>query len=241
MSVTRSDGGRASETIRRLTLADEVADRLREDILQGAIRPGERIVIGKVESRFGVSHIPIREALRRLEAEGLVEVSPNRATIATGLHLDDLVELYDLRRLLEAQVAARAVERRTPEQLEELLAIHSRLERIESSSDPEATNFWQVHREFHWAILAPGATSWIRRIVEQLWQSADRYVLLHTHAKFAPTGESIQQHRGLAEACARGVGREVHDLLCEHLSTTEEQIRSGYLAMQSAGTDSDGT
>src|SRR5579859_5475066 len=125
------------EEIKRQTLAGEVADRLRIDILHGTIRPGERIVVADVERRFGVSHIPIREALRRLEAEGLVELSPNRATIATGLALEDLADLYDLRRLLEGQVAFRAVARRRPAQLEELLSIHSRLEKIESSEDPD--------------------------------------------------------------------------------------------------------
>ena len=223
-----SDGG-----IKRQILADTVADRLRADILRGDIRPGERIVVAELERRFAVSHIPIREALRRLEAEGLVETSPQRAATAKGVALEDLADLYDLRRLLEGEVAARATSRRTAAQLEELRAIHGELEWAETASDREEAGFWTIHREFHWAILAPGATSWIRRVVvEQLWQNADRYVRLHASAQFAPIDDSVRQHRALLEACERGVPHEVKRVLRTHLSTTEKQIRAGYIALQ---------
>ena len=75
------------ETIRRTSIVDTVTERLRREILSGEIAPGGRIRVGELEKRFGVSHIPIREALRRLEAEGLVVTSPQRATLAAGIAL----------------------------------------------------------------------------------------------------------------------------------------------------------
>jgi DNA-binding GntR family transcriptional regulator len=221
-----------SEAIKAETLVDVIGDRLRADILRGAIRPGERIVVAEIERRFQVSHIPIREALRRLEAEGLVESRPRRGTVATGLALDELADLYELRRLLEGELAARATAKRTPAQLDQLLAAHAELELAETAPDPEAAGFWTVHREFHWAILAPAATPWVRRVLDQLWQGAERYVRLQLSAHFARVEESVAQHRGLAEACRRGDPAEVRRLLCEHLSSSEDSLREGYLAMQ---------
>jgi DNA-binding GntR family transcriptional regulator len=220
--------------ISRKTMSDAVAERLRAEILCGDIQPGERIVVARLERRFGVSHIPIREALRRLEVEGLVEISPQRSTIATGVALHDLTDLYALRRLVEGELAALATEGRSEEQLEELRSAHRAMEAVETSADPDAGGFWDLHHRFHWAILTPASNPWVRRIVEQLWQSAERYVRLHLSAQFAPVEESVRQHRGLLEACERRDPLEVKALLCEHLTTTEKDIREGYLAMQRA-------
>jgi DNA-binding GntR family transcriptional regulator len=221
-----------SEAIKAETLVDVIGDRLRADILRGTIRPGERIVVADIERRFEVSHIPIREALRRLEAEGLVESRPRRGTVVTGLALDELADLYELRRLLEGELAARATAKRTPSQLAELLTAHAELEVAETAADPDAAGFWAAHREFHWSILAPAATPWVRRVLDQLWQGAERYVRLQVSAHFNRVEESVAQHRELAEACKRGDPAEVRRLLMEHLSSSEEHLRAGYLAMQ---------
>ena len=223
-----------SEIIKAETLVDVVGDRLRADILRGTIRPGERIIVAELERRFEVSHIPIREALRRLEAEGLVESRPRRATVVTGLALDELSDLYELRRLLEGELAARATSRRSAEELDQLLAIQRELERAETAPDPEAAGFWTVHWEFHRAILAPAVTPWVRRVLDQLWQGAERYVRLQLSAHFDRVDESVSQHRGLAEACERGNPSEVRRLLCDHLTSSETHLREGYLAMQEA-------
>lgn len=221
-----------SEAIRPETLVDVIGDRLRADILRGILRPGERIVVANIERRFQVSHIPIREALRRLEAEGLVESRPRRSTVVTGLALDELADLYDLRRLLEGELAARATARRTPAELQELLDAHAELELAETSSDPEEAGFWDAHYEFHWALLAPAATPWVRRILEQLWRGADRYVRLQVSAHFNRVEESVAQHHDLAEACKRGDPDEVRRLLTQHLTSSEQHVREGYLALQ---------
>jgi DNA-binding GntR family transcriptional regulator len=105
------------DTIRRVSTAADVAERLRRDLLNGGIGPGERIKMTTLEKRFGVSHIPIREALRQLEAEGFVHTLPTGGTVAAGVDLEDLEGLYELRRLIEGQVVYRAVEAATPEDL----------------------------------------------------------------------------------------------------------------------------
>jgi DNA-binding GntR family transcriptional regulator len=100
------------------TMVDGITERLRRAIITGTIRPGERIRVGDLERKFGVSHIPIREALRRLQSEGFVEISPRRTTIAAGVDLSDLANIYDLRRIIEVEIGRRSVSRMTTNEVE---------------------------------------------------------------------------------------------------------------------------
>jgi DNA-binding GntR family transcriptional regulator len=77
------------------TMVDGITGRLRRAIITGTIRPGERIRVAELERKFGVSHIPIREALRRLQSEGFVEISPRRTTIAAGVDLEPIPKVVE--------------------------------------------------------------------------------------------------------------------------------------------------
>ena len=101
-------GAAENDIIRRVSVVDNVTARLRGALLAGEIRPGERIKVAELEKSFGVSHIPIREAVRRLEVEGLIVALPQRAAVAAGVDLDDLAGLYDLRRIVECDVILRS-------------------------------------------------------------------------------------------------------------------------------------
>ena len=100
------------------TMVDGITELLRRAIITGTIRPGERIRVADLERKFGVSHIPIREALRRLQSEGFVEISPRRTTIAAGADLSDLANIYDLRRIIEVEIGRRSVSRMTKNEVE---------------------------------------------------------------------------------------------------------------------------
>jgi DNA-binding GntR family transcriptional regulator len=217
------------------SLVDHISKRLRVEILTGAIKPGERIRIPDFEKRFGVSHIPIREALRRLEAEGLVAAAPRRAIVATGLALEDLEGLYDLRRLIEAPVAARAVSQMTAEDVENVRLTLERLEAIDGGYASE--EFWRHHADFHWALLAPGANERLRRTLGQLWQDSQRYVRLSITA-FGSYDLAMQQHREMFAACVARDSERLAQILIEHLSHTEDVVREGYFALQ-AGTSAE--
>jgi DNA-binding GntR family transcriptional regulator len=213
--------------LRRASLVDDVADRLRAEILAGRIAPGERIVAGELARRLDVSHIPVREALRRLEAEGLVVTSPQRATVAAGVALDDLEELYRLRFIIEGGVAREAAARVTAEELRELAEL---LDELEADADPTSAAFWALHREFHWGLLAPAGSGWTRRVLDQLWGSSERYARLYA-TTFGSFDEAMRQHRQLLRAWKRRDGEAAAALLVAHLDATRRTVREGYLAM----------
>src|SRR5579871_4506535 len=160
-------GQARDDTIQRVTVVDNVTVRLRRALLEGEIKPGERIRVTELEKTFGVSHIPIREAVRRLEAEGLIIALPQRAAVAASVDIDDLTGLYDLRRIMECEVIRRSVDEMTDEQIAGVRTALVRLEAV--AQDHDSPRFWKLHGEFHWALLEPGANAWIRRVVEQTW------------------------------------------------------------------------
>src|SRR5215211_7447338 len=96
---------------RASTTPDLIADSLREEILRGSVAPGQPLRQEELADRFGVSRLPVRDALLRLEAQGLVEVFPNRGAFVVSLSAGEIAEIYDLRILLEGDAIERAVPR----------------------------------------------------------------------------------------------------------------------------------
>jgi DNA-binding GntR family transcriptional regulator len=197
------------------TMVDGITERLRQAIISGIIRPGERIRVADLERKFGVSHIPIREALRRLQSEGFVEISPRRTTIAAGVDLADLANIYDLRRIIEVEIGRRAVSRMTKGDVE---AVRRALVNFQAvANDPSSAEFWERHRDFHWALLAPAANPTVQRVLDHLWQSSERYVRLHVE---------------LCEACAGGDVTTFENALIRHYVETEKTVRDGFKSLQ---------
>jgi DNA-binding GntR family transcriptional regulator len=148
---------------------------------------------------------------------------PQRGTVAAAVDLEDLHGLYDLRRLLEGQVVHRAVEVATPEQLQALRDALAALE--EATGTVEAPLFWQRHREFHWALLEPGASAWIKRVLGQVWLASERYVRLFVRETFEA---AMVEHRKLVAAAEAGDADRAQRLLVAHLDRTERTVRAGF-------------
>lgn len=213
-----------NDTIQRVSLVDNVTERLRHDLLAGEIKPGERIKVAELEKRFGVSHIPIREAVRRLESEGLIVAMPQRAAVAAGVDLDDLAGLYDLRRIIECDVIRRSAATMTDAQID---TVRNALERLETvADDHDSSLFWDLHRDFHWALLEPGATAWIQRVLDQIWLASQRYVRLFVTKTVE---DAMRDHRLLCDLCGQRDGAGAAELLGRHLDRTELTVRQAFV------------
>ncbi len=217
-----------SDTIRRVSIVDSVTERLRRSLLSGEIMPGERIRVAELERTFGVSHIPIREAVRRLETEGLIVAQPQRAAVAAGVDLDDLHGLYDLRRIIECEVIERSVGNMKPEDVQRVRDALERLERV--AHDHDSPRFWELHRDFHWALLEPGASAWIERVLGQIWLASQRYVRLFV----AQTAEAaMRDHRDLLGCCEKRASARAVNVLRKHLDRTEHAVRQAFVTEDS--------
>jgi DNA-binding GntR family transcriptional regulator len=220
------------ETIQRVSMVDNVTERLRRALLAGEIKPGARIKVAELEKRFGVSHIPIREAVRRLETEGLIVTLPQRAAVAAGVDLDDLGGLYDLRRIIECEVIRRSVESMTTEQVDVVRAALEALEAV--AQDHDSPEFWDLHREFHWALLQPGATAWIERVLDQIWLASQRYIRLFVSET---VDDAMRDHRELLASCEQRDAGRAAELLRLHLDRTELAVRQAFVPGEPADGD----
>jgi DNA-binding GntR family transcriptional regulator len=213
------------------TMVDGITERLRKAIITGAIRPRERIRVTDLERKFGVSHIPIREALRRLQSEGFVEISPRRTTIAAGVDLSDLANIYDLRRIIEVEIGRRSVSQMTQNDIEAARRALASFQAV--ANDPSSTEFWERHRDFHWALLAPAANATVKRVLDHLWQSSERYVRLFV-STFATIDTVIDLHVELYEACASREVTTFQNAHIQHYVKTERTVRDGFSLLQNS-------
>jgi DNA-binding GntR family transcriptional regulator len=211
-------------TIQRVSLVDNVTERLRGALLSGEIKPGERIRVAELEKTFGVSHIPIREAFRRLEAEGMIIALPQRAAVAAGVDLEDLGGLYDLRRVIECEVIRRSVASMTPEQVarvEEALRVL-----VATAQDNDSPEFWERHMDFHWSLLEPAASAWVKRVLDQMWIASQRYVRIFLSETI---GDAMRDHRDLLAACKKRDADRAEKILRRHLDRTELAVRKAFV------------
>lgn len=106
----------------------DIGQRIRDDILAGVVQFGDRITIDALATRYGVSHMPVREALRELQGEGLVAIEPNRGARVRTIDADFVENLFEIRTALEVMMVRRAAARCTADDIAELLAIEAALE-----------------------------------------------------------------------------------------------------------------
>lgn len=130
--------------------SDDVYAGLKDDIERGILTPGEHLVEDAICTRFGVSRTPVRNAIKRLEADGLVTSEPNRGAFVASWTSDDAAEVMTIRSMLESHAAALAAQRRTPRDLDELRALCQKMEQVERDRpagfrDTLAQQNYQLH------------------------------------------------------------------------------------------------
>ncbi len=205
---------------RGVTVSQRLVNALRERILSGDMEPGSRIVIDSLCDRYNVSHIPVREALRILEGEGLLTHVPNHGTHVANLSATEIDSLYDVRILLEPPLILRSCRVKTPADVRAAQRALDLMAGLDPVSDP--VDFQNAHRDFHASLIVPAATPVTRKILEPIWQHVQRYLILMYHLPEIPPLGGAQHEEILAawrdgeDACA--------GLLQDHLENGRQQI-----------------
>jgi len=141
--------------------------RIRDDIVSGALRFGERITMDALASRYGVSHMPVREALRELQGEGLVQIEPNRGARVRSIDSSFVENLFEIRTALEVMLVRRAAARCTHSDIAELQAIEDTLEQCIVAGDHAL--LVAENRRFHQAINRCAANADALPLVDKHW------------------------------------------------------------------------
>lgn len=205
----------------KTSAVDLVTAEVRRAILTGALSPGQQFGIAELAEQLGVSHIPVREALRRLEGQGLIVLKPARSAEVAALTTDDLRGIYGLRLLMEPELAAQSCALHSPRQLDELGDLVDGL----AVRDPEAV--WEVHRQFHLGIVAPAASEWDLRVLGQLWTASERYTRLvfdFADATVAEQHRRVEVHREIYDAIRAGDARGTRTAVRSHLRDNQSAL-----------------
>jgi len=200
--------------IRRQTLTGMTADAIRERILRGHYPEGEPLRQDAIGVELGVSRIPVREALRQLEAEGLVTFNPHRGAVVSTLSLKQIRELFELRAEIEGDLIRRAIPHMTPED-------HARADDILDAYEValhsgQVTVWGALNWQFHSTLYAPADREFTMSIVNKLHQHSDRYLRMQLSLTHGET-RARHEHRAIAAAVRKGDASKASRLLRDHI------------------------
>jgi DNA-binding GntR family transcriptional regulator len=180
------------------TLRERIVNVLREAIIRGTLKPGERVAESDLAERYGISRTPIREAFRQLETEGFLKVIPRRGAEVTSLTEEDVKEFYEVKSLLESYAAKVATEKLTEKDIKRLEMLNSSMERFAKSGDIKA--FFKADNEFHDVFIHKCGNEKLFSIIQNLLQQFQRFRI----ASFVIKGRmevSVEQHKDIIKAC----------------------------------------
>jgi DNA-binding GntR family transcriptional regulator len=192
----------AVQKVRRLeTIAQQVLDHIRGAIFSGRLAAGTRIDQHAIAAELGVSIIPVRESLRQLEAEGLIEKRPYRGAFVVELSMTELMDIYITREALEELATRLAVERMTPATLKSLGGLIEEMSQATKAGDREA--LFDLNASFHFTLYSASRNAILCQLIESLW---DRSTVYRRRFTFMPgrAEQALSEHRAILAACRRG-------------------------------------
>ena len=201
------------------TLAEKAFDTLQTAIITGALRPGARLPIEELAEHLDMSPMPIREAVRRLDALGLVDNVPHRGARVRELSVTDLAEVYEARLALETVAIRRAAARFTDDRTQ-----HAResLAELEKMADDNSVATSEAHAEFHLVFYEAAESAWLLRLIRPAWEVTERYALEWPQVRRLQ--ERASEHRELLGACEAHNPDRAAQVLHDHLSTTANSL-----------------
>ena len=201
-------------SLSRRALYEDVAERLRHQIFTRQLEPGAWIDEMKLAGEYGISRTPLREALKVLAVEGLVEMKPRRGAYVAEMSRDDVAQVYHLLALLESDAAGQVAREATDEQLAELQAIHDQLERQVRQRDA----FFATNERFHMALLEIAGNRWRRQIVADL-RKVMKLNRHHSLFKQGRLADSLAEHRLVMDALRKRHAERATALMRAHFES----------------------
>jgi DNA-binding GntR family transcriptional regulator len=202
-------------------LYQEVAERLRQRIFAHELTPGTWIDEQKLAEQYGISRTPLREALKVLASEGLVELRPRRGCYVTEISRQDMDDIFPLMAMLEGRCAAEAVNRATPSDIAALKEIHERLE--SAARDGRIDAFFEANQEFHKKIQELSGNRWLLSVIQDL-RKVLKLSRLHSLSLEGRLQQSLDEHRLIMAALEARNGATAEKLMHDHLLSGREAL-----------------
>ena len=178
------------------TLREKIADSIREAIVKGTLKPGERVSEPELAERFGISRTPIREAIRQLESEGFLTAVPRKGAVVSPITEKDVKEFYAIKGVLEGYAARVATSKLTQRDITRMKTLNEQLERYAQEGDVK--NLFKAHNEFHEIFVKACGNERLYQLTKNLVQQFQRFRI--ALSIFGGIGNSLDQHNKIIDA-----------------------------------------
>ena len=185
---------------RHQTLREKILETIRDAILKGNLKPGEKVAEPELAERFGISRTPIREAFRQLESEGYLTVIPRKGAVVAALSERDVQEFYAIKSILEGYAASLAARNLTDKEIERLATVNRKLRSLAEEGD--VRSFYRVHNEFHEIFLKAADNNKLNEMIHQLGMKFNRLRMASLSVKGRMV-ISVDEHEKLLDAFRR--------------------------------------
>lgn len=202
------------------TLSEQLYAVLEQAIIEGTLRPGQRLHADDLAQHFGVSRIPLRETLRALDANGWIEIRPRHGAYVRERSLSELMELFEVRAMLEVQSVKLAAERRTDEQLAELRRLVA--EGHQAVAEDDARRVGEVNAEFHQLVARCARNQVLADILRSLSQRVRWYF---STVGVERTKHSMEEHERIVDALERRDADAAAALVRAHIEATRAAVQ----------------
>jgi len=204
------------------TLADQVFEVLRGQIVTGKLRPNQRLIESGIAKRLGVSRTPVREALKRLEVSGYLSTDANNGLVVTEHTAEEMQHLFEIREALETMAVKLACQRATKEQIDKAVSYYDQM--VEAIMNRKYDEYTELHSQFHEALYSPCGNeqllSLIRTFRYQYFNQRVTQLYTRVFNNTLDTRSQMKKHRRILEAlCERNVNK-AEKALIRHLRTT---------------------
>lgn len=200
----------------RETMDLKVCNILRKAILQGDFEPGERLVQEELANLLGVSRMPVREALRKLEGEGLIKLVPHRGAIVKSLTVEDVEEIYALRSNLEKIAIGKSIGKMKPEDINKLERLVSEMKKAS-----DAQEFVETNIEFHRMLMKYCTWNRLLSVIETLWNGFPQQT---PHMLKGQMELSNKEHDAILQAVKEKDAYKAAELVSDHITRTGEAL-----------------
>ncbi|SKA16886.1 GntR family transcriptional regulator [Consotaella salsifontis] len=215
--------------IQMRTKSETIYSDLKGRILSGELKAETRLKIRELATLYGSSDIPVREALKELAAENLIEMSPHKGSVVKNLSFKEMRDMLEVREVLEPLAAKLAAEHATPELVAALKAINAKC--VWLAQEGDYLEYSDANREFHRLITESCGNDYINKIMSELLR-----VQLYTKTVFDLFPDiiesSLKEHREIIELIEHGSGDEVYNLILKHKRRAYNKLREHFGNMQ---------